>query len=54
MKLKRKCTLIIVIGMIGDSNYIGAILSELIQEVKSKGKNPVQFIQRSIILIKIL
>ena len=32
--------------MIGDSNYIGKILNELIQEVKLKGKTPIQFLQK--------
>ena len=31
--------------MIGDSNYIGTILNGLIQEVKLKGKTPIQFLQ---------
>ena len=31
--------------MIGNSNYIGTSLYELTQEVKSKGKNPSQFLQ---------
>ena len=34
IKLKANFTLIIVIGMIVDSNYIGTILSGLIQELK--------------------
>ena len=33
-------------GMIGDSNCIGTSLNRLMQEVKSKGKNPIQFIQK--------
>ena len=37
-KLKRNYTLLIGIGMVGNSNYIGTILSGLIQEVKSKEK----------------
>ena len=32
-------------GMIGDSKYIGTRFNRLIQEVKSKGKNPFQSIQ---------
>ena len=32
--------------MIGDSNYIGTILNGLIQEVKLKGKTPIQFLQK--------
>ena len=31
-------------GMIGNSNYIGTSLNGSIQEVKSKGKNPIQFL----------
>ena len=31
--------------MIGNSNYIGTSLNEKIQEVKLKGKNPIQFLQ---------
>ena len=34
-------------GMIGNSNCIGTSLNGLIQEVKSKGKTPVQFLQKS-------
>ena len=34
IKLKGKYTLLIVIGMVGDSNYIWTGLSGLIQEVK--------------------
>ena len=48
IKLKRNYTLLIGIGMIGDSNYIGIILSGLIQEVKQK-KKPIQFFQFFII-----
>ena len=33
-------------GMIGNSNCIGTILNGLIQEVKSKGKNPNQYLQK--------
>ena len=36
---------IIGIGMNGYSNYTGKILNRSIQEVKSKGKNPIQFLQ---------
>ena len=36
---------LIGIGMIGNSNYIGTILNGSIQEMKSKGKNPFQFLQ---------
>ena len=35
---KKKYMRLISIGMIGNSNYIGTSLSELIQEVKSKEK----------------
>ena len=34
-------------GMIGNSNCIGTSSNGLIQEVKSKGNNPVQFLQKS-------
>ena len=37
---------LIVIGMIGKSNYIGTSLSWSIQKVKSKGKKPIQFLQK--------
>ena len=46
IKLNVKYTLLIVIGMIVDSSYIGTILSGLIQEVKSKEKNPIQLLQK--------
>ena len=46
IKLNVKYTLLIVIGMVVDSNYIGTILSGLIQEVKSKEKNPIQILQK--------
>ena len=46
IKLNVKYTLLIVIGMVVDSNYIGTILSGLIQEVKSKEKNPIQLLQK--------
>ena len=32
-------------GMIGNSNYIGTSFNGLIQELKLKGKNLIQFIQ---------
>ena len=32
--------------MIGNSNYIGTKLNRLIQEVKLKGINPIQFLQK--------
>ena len=35
---------LIGIGMIGNFNYIGTSLNGSIQEVKSKGKNPIKFI----------
>ena len=44
MKLKNYMKLISV-GMIGNSNYIGASLNGLIQEVQTKGMNPFQFLQ---------
>ena len=53
MKLNRNYTLLIGIGIIGNSNYIGTSLSGLIQEVKPK-KKPIQFLQKNIILIQIL
>ena len=34
--------------IIGDSNYIGTSLNELIQELKSKGINPFQFLQKQL------
>ena len=40
--------------MIGNSNYIGTILIELIQEIKRKEKNPIHFIQRNDLLLNIL
>ena len=33
-------------GMIGNSNYIGKRFNWLIQEGKSKGKNPIHFLQK--------
>ena len=36
---------LIGILMIGDPNYIGISLSGSIKEVKSKGRNPIQFLQ---------
>ena len=53
MKLKNY-TLLIGIGMTGNSNHIGTILSGLIQELNSEENNPIQFFQRYYILIKIL
>ena len=38
---------LIGIGMIGTSYYIGTSLNGLIQEVKSKGKNPIQLKQNA-------
>ena len=37
---------LIGIGIIGYSNYIITSLNGSIQEVKSKGKNPIQFLQK--------
>ena len=38
----------IIVGVIiGNSNYSGTSLNGLIQEVKSKGKNPIQFLQKT-------
>ena len=45
---------LIGIGMIGNSNYIGTSLNESIQEVKSKGKNLIQFLQFIYIYIKVI
>ena len=45
---------LIGIGMIGDSNYIGTNLVGSIKEVESKENNPIQFLQRVFLLIKIL
>ena len=36
---------LIGIGILENSNYIGTSLSGSIQEVKSKGKDPIQFLQ---------
>ena len=33
-------------GMIGDSDFVGKSLNGLIQQVKSKGKKPIQFLQK--------
>ena len=44
MKFKNYMKLI-GIGIIGDSNYIGTSLNGSIQEVESKGKKPIQFLQ---------
>ena len=38
---------LIDIGIIGDSNYIGTRLNGSIQEVKSKVKKPIQFLQKN-------
>ena len=35
-------------GIIGNSNYIGTRLNGLVQEVKSKGKKPIQFFPENI------
>ena len=37
---------LIGIGIIGYFNFIGTILNVSIQEVKPKGKNPIQFLQK--------
>ena len=39
IELSGNFTLIIGVGMIGNSNYVGTSLSRLIQEVKSKEEN---------------
>ena len=36
---------LIGIGIVGNSNYIGRGLNGSIQEVKSKGENPIKFLQ---------
>ena len=54
IKLKRNYTLLIGIRMIGNSNYIVTSLSGLIQEVKSKEKYLIHFLQGDFILMKIL
>ena len=54
MKFKINYTMIIVLLSIANSNYIGTSLIRLIQEVKSKGKKTIRFIQRNFILINIL
>ena len=43
-EIKKNYMKLISGGMIGNSNYIGRILSGSIQEVKSKGINPFQFL----------
>ena len=48
IKLNVKYTLLIVIGMVVDSNYIGTILSGLIQEVKSKEKTLFNFFKKNL------
>ena len=46
IKFNGNYALLILIVMIGDSNYIGTSLSGLIQEVKIKRKKPIQIIQK--------
>ena len=48
MKFKNY-TKLLGIGMIVSFNYIGKILNGSIQEVKSKGKKPMQFLQKNCI-----
>ena len=48
MKFKNNYMRIISGGMIVDSDYIGTGLNGLIKEVKLKGKNPIQFLQKQI------
>ena len=45
-EIKKNYTLLIGIGMIGNSNYTETSLSGLIQEVKSKEKKPIQLLQK--------
>ena len=40
---------LIGIAIIGDSNYINTSLNGSNQEIKSKGKNPIQFLQKNCI-----
>ena len=44
-EIKKNYMKLIGIGMIVNSNYIGTSLNASIQELKSKGENPFQFIQ---------
>ena len=53
MKLERNYIFLIGVGIIGKYNYIGKILSRIIQGVKFKEK-PMQFLQINYILIKIV
>ena len=45
-EIKRNCMRLIGVGMIGDSNCIVTNLNGSIQEVKSKGIKPIQFLQK--------
>ena len=50
IELNVNYTLLIGIGMIGNSNYIGTSLSELIQEVQSKEKHLLSFFKKILYL----
>ena len=54
MKLKKNYMKLISGVMIGDSNYICTILNGLIQEVKLKGRKPIQFLQTNFTEIKVI
>ena len=45
---------LIGMGIIVNPNYIGTSLSGSIQEFKSKGKNPIQFLQIVLMQIKVI
>ena len=53
-EIKKNYMKLISGGMIKNSNYIGTSLNGLIQEVKLKGKNPIQFLQKSFTCIKLI
>ena len=53
-EVKNKLYTAIRNGIIGYSKYTGASLIGSIQEVKPKERDPIQFLQRTFILIKIL
>ena len=46
-EIKKNYMKLISGGMIGDYNYIGTSLNGWIQNISSKGINPVQFLQNS-------
>ena len=53
IKINRRYTLIMGIGMIGNPNYTGTSLSGLIKELKPKEK-PYSKFQRNNILVKMI